>query len=208
MNQQLPLIAVSALPDGANGVYHIVRRQTIALCDFGLSGGTAAQRTALHEQPGPCGAVNGAVHTPSAQQAPVGGVDNGVHLHGGNVAFDKEKGHQKHLLFSCFYDTTRRQRGQCGSLEAAAFQKGALFDKRAPFWKYRHSLIGQGQPGTADGALFPRRDKSKSPLSEDGPLAVSKRTLLFSENKEATPSCAGNRPALGGCGLLSKPFTR
>ena len=37
--------------------------------------------------------VNGAVHTSAAQQAFVGSVDNGVHLHGGNIVSYNLQGH-------------------------------------------------------------------------------------------------------------------
>ena len=84
-NQQFPLPVISTPPDWAYRVNHVLSRQTVALGDLGLACGATAQGAALLQQLRPGGAVDGSVHAAPAQQAIFGGVDNGIHLHGGNI---------------------------------------------------------------------------------------------------------------------------
>ncbi len=83
--QQLALAVRAALPDGADGVDHVLAGQVVSPGDLGLAGFAAVQRAALLQQPRAGGAVDGAVHAPAAQQRLVGGVDDGVNLHAGDV---------------------------------------------------------------------------------------------------------------------------
>ena len=92
-NQQLPLPVAAAPPDGAHGVDDELRRQAVAFRDLGLSGFAAVQGAALGQQLRPGGPVDGPVHTSAAQQALVGGVDDGVHLHGGDIVSYNLQGH-------------------------------------------------------------------------------------------------------------------
>ena len=84
-DQQLPLPVAAAPPDGTHGVDDELRRQTVALGELGLSRFAAVQGAALGQQLRPGGTVDGTVHASAAQQALVGGVDDGVHLHGGDI---------------------------------------------------------------------------------------------------------------------------
>ena len=92
-DQQFPLSVVAAPSDGAYGVDDELRRQAVAFCDLGLSRFAAVQGAALGQQLRPGGPVDGPVHTSAAQQALVGGVDDGVHLHGGNIVSYNLQGH-------------------------------------------------------------------------------------------------------------------
>ena len=67
--------------------------QAVALRDLGLSGLAAAQGAALGQQLRSGGTVDGAVYTSAAQQALVGSVDDGVHLHGSNIMSNDMQGH-------------------------------------------------------------------------------------------------------------------
>ena len=58
-----------------------------------LSRFAAVQGAALGQQFWPGGTVDGTVHTSAAQQALVGGVDDGVHLHGSNIISHDMQGH-------------------------------------------------------------------------------------------------------------------
>jgi hypothetical protein len=66
----------------------ITRRQAVARGDLGVAGGAAAQRSTFRQQTRPGRAVNRTVHTAAAQQRFIGRVDDGIHLHLRNVAFD------------------------------------------------------------------------------------------------------------------------
>ena len=83
--QQLRLAGGSAVPHRAHRVDHIAAGQAVAPGELRLTGPAAVECAALGQQLRPCGAVNGAVHAAAAQQGFVGGVDDGVHLHAGDV---------------------------------------------------------------------------------------------------------------------------
>lgn len=74
--------------------------QAIALGELGLSRFAAAQGAALGQQLRPCGTVDGAVHATAAQQALLGGVDDGVHFHGGDIISHNMQGHGATSLVS------------------------------------------------------------------------------------------------------------
>ena len=78
--QQPHFIAVAAVPDGADRVDDIFRRQAITARDFGFSCFAAAKLLAFLQKLRPGGAVDGAVHTAPAKQSFVCRVDNGVNL--------------------------------------------------------------------------------------------------------------------------------
>jgi hypothetical protein len=65
----------------------VTRFQAIAAGDLRLSGRAAAERAAFGQQIGTGGAVNGAVDTAAAEQRFIGGVDDGVDVELGDVAF-------------------------------------------------------------------------------------------------------------------------
>ena len=98
---------LAPIPDGANGMDHILARQLVCSRDPGITGLAAAQRSALGQQLRPCRTMDAAVHTAAAQQGLICSVDDGVHSHFGNVvAYDFER-HGIHLfpdlvLLYCF----------------------------------------------------------------------------------------------------------
>ena len=92
-DQQFPLPVAATLPDGTDGVNDKLCRQAVALRDLGLSRFAAAQGAALGQQLRSGGTVDSAVHASAAQQALVGGVDDGIHLHGGNIISHDIQGH-------------------------------------------------------------------------------------------------------------------
>ena len=68
-------------------------RQAVALRDLSLSRFAAAQGAALNQQLRPGGTMDGAVHASAAQQAFIGSIDDGIHLHGGNIVSYNLQGH-------------------------------------------------------------------------------------------------------------------
>ena len=92
-DQQFPLSVAAAPPDGAYGMDDELRRQTGARSDLGLSWCADVQGASLGQQLRPGGPVDGPVHTSAAQQTLVGGVDDGVHLHGGDIVSYNLQGH-------------------------------------------------------------------------------------------------------------------
>ena len=97
--KQLPLPGVPAPPDRAHRMDDIPGGQPIALRQLRLPRFTAAQLFAFGPQLRAGGAVNGAVHPAASEQRPVGGVDNGIHLHPGDVVPHNFKGHACSLPF-------------------------------------------------------------------------------------------------------------
>src|SRR5207248_3818094 len=77
--EQLRLAARPAVPDGADGVDHVLRRQPIAARDLRVAGGAAAERSAFAQQFRPRGAVDCAVDPAAPEQAGIRRVDDGVH---------------------------------------------------------------------------------------------------------------------------------
>ena len=92
-SQKLPLTAMAAVPHGAHGMDHVPAGQVIGGGDFGIAGPAAAQSAAFRQKLRPGGSVDGAVHSAAAQQGFLGGVDDGVHLHFGDIVSDDGKGH-------------------------------------------------------------------------------------------------------------------
>jgi hypothetical protein len=67
---------------------HPARGQIIATGDLGFACLAASQAPALLQKPWPGGTVNRSVHASTAQQGPVGGVDDAVGLKRSDVTFD------------------------------------------------------------------------------------------------------------------------
>ena len=86
--EQGGLVGVATMPDRSDGVDHVPGGQPVTSGDFGVTGGAAVQCPALGQQLGPGDTVNGAINTATAQQGIVGGVDDGIHLQGGDVVFN------------------------------------------------------------------------------------------------------------------------
>ena len=98
-NQQFLLSALPAMPARPHRVNDVFAGQSIALCDLCAACFAPMQRFALRQQLRACGAVNAAIHPSAAQQRFIGGVDNGVHLHPGNIVSDDL---QRHKALSTF----------------------------------------------------------------------------------------------------------
>ena len=71
----------------------IFARELIAARDFRFAHAASAQRPALCEQLGPCRLVNGAVDADAGAKLSVARVDNGVHVHAGDIIPDDLNGH-------------------------------------------------------------------------------------------------------------------
>ena len=89
----------AAAPDRADGVDDVPAGQPIGPRELCLPGPAAAEPAALRQQLRACGTVNAAIHPSAAQQRFIGGVDNGVHLHPGNIVSDDL---QRHKALSTF----------------------------------------------------------------------------------------------------------
>ena len=97
--KQFFLMTIAAVPDRSDSMDHIPGGKPIALCDLCFAGRAAVQGTAFGQQFWPGGPVNGAVDTAAAQQRTIGCVDNGVHIHFGNIISDDFEGHEDSLSF-------------------------------------------------------------------------------------------------------------
>src|SRR5262245_40972009 len=86
--KQLVLAALAAAPDRTNGVDHVTREEAEARRHLGIPRLTAAELGTSRAKLGTCGTVDCAIHAASAKQRPVGGVDDGVDVEPGDVAFD------------------------------------------------------------------------------------------------------------------------
>src|SRR4051794_13684139 len=64
---------------------YMLRRQPVALCDLGVAGLTALERTAFRQKLRSCGPMDRAVHAAAAQQRTVGSVDDGVNAQARDV---------------------------------------------------------------------------------------------------------------------------
>src|SRR5260221_1800873 len=78
--EQLRLPARPAVPDRADGVDHMLRRQSIAAGDLRVARGAAAERTAISQQLLTRGAMDCAVDPAAAEQASVRGAYDGHHF--------------------------------------------------------------------------------------------------------------------------------
>ena len=78
--EQLTLVLVAAIPDGSDGMDDLLTGQTIGIGHLALPRLAAAQRTALLQQFDTGRPVNGAIYSPTAQQAPVGSIHDRIDL--------------------------------------------------------------------------------------------------------------------------------
>jgi len=76
--QRFVLALVAGVPDRANGVNHVPRRQAIGSRDLGAAGLTTVERAAFGEKPRSRRAMDRTIHATPAEQRPIGGVDDGV----------------------------------------------------------------------------------------------------------------------------------
>jgi hypothetical protein len=76
---------VSAVPDRADGMNDMPRRQPISQSDFGAAGLAAMERAAFGNKLGPGRAMDRAVHATAAEQRRVRGVDDGVNAQARDV---------------------------------------------------------------------------------------------------------------------------
>ncbi len=83
---------ISAAPDGADGVNHVLCRQIVAFGRFGFAGLATAQQTTLGKQARSGCAMDGAIHSASAQQRTVGRVDDCIDRKAGYVSLKNLNG--------------------------------------------------------------------------------------------------------------------
>ena len=88
-----PFSVFSVPPARADGVDHILARQSISLCDFRAAGFAATQRLTLRKQLRSCSSVDAAVNTATAQKRAVRRIDDSIHLHFCDVVSYNLKGH-------------------------------------------------------------------------------------------------------------------
>ena len=76
--QGLIFALAAAMPDRADGMNHMPRRQPISLGDFGAAGLAAMERTALGQKLRPGRPMDRAIDAATSEQGHVRGVDDGV----------------------------------------------------------------------------------------------------------------------------------
>ena len=86
--QGLVLALAPAMPDRADGMDHMPRRQTIAPGDFSAAGLAATERAAFGEKLGSGHAMDGAIDATAAEQGGVGGVDDRLNAQARDVGDD------------------------------------------------------------------------------------------------------------------------
>ncbi len=157
--EQPVLAPLAAAPDRAYGVDHVTRRETKAWRDLRLSGVAAAELRARRAKLGASGAMDGAVDAAAAEQGLIGGIDDGVDLKPGDVAFDDldAAGHRRAL------DAAREPR-----------IKHAM-PRPADHSSWPHGLARGGRLWTAGAwsrppAKMPRRLAAESALGQHAPL--------------------------------------
>ena len=97
-NQLLLFPGESPMPDRADGMNDIFARKLIAARDFRFVHVASAQRPAFCEQLRPCRFVDGPIDAASGTKLSVARVDNGVHMHAGDIIPDDLN---RHLRPSC-----------------------------------------------------------------------------------------------------------
>lgn len=92
------VLAVAAIvPDRADRVDHMARRQPVTAGDLGIAGVATAERAAFGKQFGAGSAMDGAVDTAAAEQGCIGGVDDRVDGERGDVGNDDLTGRRADL---------------------------------------------------------------------------------------------------------------
>ncbi len=84
-SKQFFLVGLAAVPHRPDGMDHMPSPEPIAAGDFRLAGFGAAEASAFGQQLRSGSAMNGAVDATAAQEAAVGGIDDGIHIQGGDV---------------------------------------------------------------------------------------------------------------------------
>src|SRR5262249_9069083 len=87
----------AAAPDRADGMNDPARGQGMATRESHLTGRAAAESATLLEQSRARGAVNRAVHAAAAEQARVGGVDDGIDIERRDVVAHELHAQQRHV---------------------------------------------------------------------------------------------------------------
>lgn len=87
----------AAVPDRADGVDHMARRQTVAAGDLGIAGGAAAERFTFGEQFTTGCTMDRAIDAAAAEQRRIGGVDDRVDGERGDVGDDDLTGRRADL---------------------------------------------------------------------------------------------------------------
>jgi hypothetical protein len=86
--QRLVFTPAAAVPDRADGMNHMPRRQPIAAGDFGAAGFAALEGAALGKEVGPGRAMDRTIHAATAEQRRIRGVDDSVNAQRRNVGDD------------------------------------------------------------------------------------------------------------------------
>ena len=86
--QRLVLAQRSTVPDGADSVNDMPRRQPIGFGDFGAAGFTALQPTAFDGELGPGGTMDRTINATPAEERRISRVDDGVNAQGRDVGDD------------------------------------------------------------------------------------------------------------------------
>lgn len=86
--EQFRVLGMAAV-DGTNGMDDEAGLELVAAGEAGLARGASPQGAALGQQLGAGGAMDGAIHAASAQERAVGGVHQGVHFLGDDVALEQ-----------------------------------------------------------------------------------------------------------------------
>jgi len=86
--KQIILTKRAAIPHRPNRVDHVSGGEPIALGDLGVAGLATVEHPALRNKVRPRRTMDGAIDASPAEQRGIGGVDDGVNAHGGNVGND------------------------------------------------------------------------------------------------------------------------
>ena len=90
------LTVISALPNGAHGMDHMLTGKIIAQGDLRIARLTSAQSEAFFIEPDASCAVNSAIHSAATQQRTIGGVYDGIDFHFSNIPMDDL---ERHIAF-------------------------------------------------------------------------------------------------------------
>lgn len=91
------LAMAATVPDRADGVDHMPRRQPVAAGDPGIPGVAAAERAAFGEQFGAGRAMDSTVDAAAAEQGRIGGIDDRIDGERGDVGDDDLTGRRADL---------------------------------------------------------------------------------------------------------------
>lgn len=86
--QQFALVLVTTIPDGPDGMDHLLTGKTVGIGHLALPRFAATERAALLQQFNTGSPVNGAIYSPTAQQTPVGSIHNRIDLERRDISYD------------------------------------------------------------------------------------------------------------------------